>query len=295
MKIKFWGVRGSIATPRLDALRYGGNTTCIQIVTDSGENIIIDAGTGIFPLAQTFLSQLPLTCSIFFSHTHWDHIQGLPFFIPIFIPGNNIHLYGAFDPIYQKTLKDILNQQMEYCYFPVRESELKADLKYTSLREEQVIEIGNTKVTNILMNHPVLNYGYKIECGDKKMFFTGDHEPLFNIYDPEDDYFDEYEGLINQKNQRIIDFIKNADVLIVDSAYTNEEYKDKKGWGHGTFDTSINLAQKAEVERAYLTHHEPTRTDDDLEFFFNNALEENKIDSNGPKFFLAQEGVEIEI
>lgn len=288
-------MRGSIATPRPDTVKYGGNTTCIEVVTDEGETIILDAGTGIFPLGQKLLAQLPLKCSLFLTHTHWDHIQGLPFFVPLFIPNNNIHIYGAFDPIYQKSLKDILNLQMEYCYFPVRETELQADIQYTELHEQQVVEVGSTKVTNLLMNHPVLNFGYKIECGDKKIFFTGDHELLYNIYDPDDDYYEEYESLINQKSQRILDFIKNVDVLIADSAYTNEQYQTKKGWGHGTFDTCINLAKQADVGSLYFTHHEPGRSDDDLESIYNKILDENKNETQGPKYFVAREGLEIEV
>lgn len=295
MKIRFWGVRGSIATPRLDALKYGGNTTCIEIITDNGKRIIIDAGTGIFPLGQTLLANLPLECSIFFTHTHWDHIQGLPFFTPLFIPNNKINIYGALDPIYKKSLRDILKVQMEYCYFPVREAELKADIQYTSLHEEQVVEVEDAKVTNILMNHPVLNFGYKIECGNKKVFFTGDHEPIYNIYEAEDEYYEEYENLINQRNQKVIDFISNVDVLIADSAYTIEEYQTKKGWGHGTFKTSLEMAKKANVGSLYFTHHEPTRSDEVLEGIYNEINHNGVTDTKLPKYFLAQEGLEIEL
>ena len=296
MKIQFRGVRGSIATPRQDTIKYGGNTTCIEVITDEGNRIIIDAGTGIYPLGQELLAELPVDCLVFLTHTHWDHIQGLPFFVPLFIPGNNIHIYGAFDPVYQKSIKDILKTQMEYCYFPIREGELKASIEYTSLRENQVIEVGSTKVTSVLMNHTVLNYGYKIECGDKKVFFSGDHEPLYNIYDPEDDFFEEYNELIQQKEQIIIDFIDKADVAILDTSYTEEEYqKAKKGWGHGTFNSSLNMAKQANVDTLYFTHHEPVRTDDELDTIYNKILDNNKSNSNDQKCFMAKEGFVIEL
>lgn len=295
MKVIFWGVRGSIASPRPNTVKYGGNTTCIEVVTDDGEVIILDSGTGVFPLGQKLLANLPLKCSIFISHTHWDHIQGLPFFAPLFIQNNSINIYGSFDPIYNKSLEDILTKQMEYCYFPVRATELKADINYTSLHEKQIIEVGNAKITNILLNHPVLNFGYKIESGGKTLFFTGDYEPLYNIYEQDDDSYEEYNILITKKNQMVLDFINNVDMLIADSAYTKEEHKTKKGWGHGTFNTSVNIAKQANVGSLYFTHHEPTRTDDELENILKKIDEENKTNPSGPKFYLAQEGLEIKI
>ena len=130
MKVKFWGVRGSIPTPGPDTIKYGGNTTCIEVRTDNNELIILDAGTGIHPLAQSLMSQLPVTANIFITHTHWDHIQGLPFFVPIFIPGNQLNIYGCQDPITGEGIDRALNVQLQYSYFPIREAELKATIAY---------------------------------------------------------------------------------------------------------------------------------------------------------------------
>ncbi|MBF0344254.1 MAG: MBL fold metallo-hydrolase [Nitrospirae bacterium] len=289
MKIKFWGVRGSIPSPGPKTVRYGGNTTCIYIETDEGEHIILDAGTGIFPLAHTLLSKLPLKCHIFLTHTHWDHIQGLPFFVPIFIPGNVIDIYGAFDLVTNRNLKDVLSRQMDYTYFPVREAELKAEIKYHVLHERQTINIGSTKVTNVLMNHPVLNFGYRIDNNGKSMFFTGDNEPLYNIYDPADDFYGEYEKLMAQKNNMIFELIQGVDVLIADAAYTDEEYKMKRGWGHGTHSSCIEMSKVVRPSALYLTHHEPTRSDDDLEKIYQNI----NVPSGDTSYFLAKEGLEI--
>jgi phosphoribosyl 1,2-cyclic phosphodiesterase len=126
MKVRFWGVRGSIASPGPNTVRYGGNTTCIEIRTDDNELIILDAGTGIFPLSQTLLAELPLTANVLITHSHWDHIQGLPFFIPNFIPGNTLRLHGAFDPVSGKGVEQVMSVQLQYSYFPVREAEMKA-------------------------------------------------------------------------------------------------------------------------------------------------------------------------
>ncbi|MBA4419432.1 MAG: MBL fold metallo-hydrolase, partial [Syntrophus sp. (in: bacteria)] len=252
MKIRFWGVRGSIPSPGRKTVRYGGNTTCIEVETDDGDTIILDGGTGIHPLAQSLLRKLPLSCSIFITHTHWDHIQGLPFFVPVFIPGNHISIYGAFDPVLQKGIGDVLSRQMEYCYFPVREAELKADIRYESLHEKQTVEIGSARVTNIFMNHPVLNFGYRIDCQGKSVFFTGDNEQLYNIYQPGDDYYAEYDNQISRKNDMLADFIRGVDVLIADSAYTEQEYPAKKGWGHGTYKSCVDLAKNVGAKALYL-------------------------------------------
>lgn len=295
MRIKFWGVRGSIPSPGPATVRYGGNTTCIEVETDDGGIIILDAGSGIHPLGHSLLKRMPLNCSIFISHTHWDHIQGLPFFVPIFIPKNEIKIYGAVDPVYEKSIREVLSRQMEYCYFPVREAELKADIQYETLRERQTVEIGQAKVTGILMNHPVLNFGYLVECCGKSLFFTGDNEPLYNIYEPDDDYYSEYEDLIAAKNNMLADFIRGVDVLIADSAYTVPEYPAKKGWGHGTFDSCLELAAKAGAKALYMTHHEPLRKDGDLDAIYDGLKERYSGIEGVPEYAIAYEGLDISL
>ncbi|MBF0428253.1 MAG: MBL fold metallo-hydrolase [Magnetococcales bacterium] len=295
MKLKFWGVRGSIATPGPTTVKYGGNTTCIEIRTDENDLIILDAGTGLFQLALTLFPELPLTCHLFITHTHWDHIQGLPFFIPSFIPGNILKIHGAYDPIARRDIREILSGQLQYCYFPVREAELRSKLEYITLKERQTIEIGSTTVTNILMNHPVLSFGYRIESHGKSIFFTGDHEPLFNIYEPADDEYEEYNQFMIQKNQSILEFIRGVEILIADTSYTLEDYPLKKGWGHSTFDNNIALAKAAGVKKLFFTHHEPTRSDDALERAFHEALERNPRQPGDPEYLLAMEGLVVEL
>ncbi len=296
MKIKFWGVRGSIPSPGPATVKYGGNTTCIEVRTDAGELIILDAGTGIFPLSQSLFSEFPLTANIFNTHTHWDHIQGLPFFIPFFVPGNRVKIHGAADPVSQKGISEILTAQLQYRFFPIREVELKADIEYHSLKEGERVTIGDATVTPVMMNHPVINFGYRIDCNGKSLFFTGDHEPLRNIYTPEEpEEYAEYGEIMAQKNRAIMDVIRGVDLLIADTSYTPEEYMQKIGWGHGTFDTSIQMAKEAKVKALYFTHHEPTRSDNALEAVFAEALYRNTRHEGDPEYFLAREGLEIKL
>jgi phosphoribosyl 1,2-cyclic phosphodiesterase len=295
MKLKFWGVRGSIPSPGENTRRYGGNTTCIEIRSDDGNLIILDGGTGIFPLAQTLLKELPVTAHIFNTHSHWDHIQGLPFFIPVFIKGNTIKLYGAFDPVTGSGPERIVNIQMQYSFFPVREAEMQSGYDYIALMPNQSVEIGSTIVTPLLLNHPVIDFGYRIECNGKSIFFTGDHEPHYNIYDIGDEGYEEYQSLIEEQRLSIIEAMRGVDILVADSSYTREEYASKKGWGHGTFDSCIELARDAGARMLFCTHHEPTRSDDELERAFADALTRYADVADQLDIRLAREGLEIVI
>lgn len=290
MKIKFWGVRGSIASPGPATVRYGGNTTCIEIRTDDNELIILDAGTGIFPLSQTLLAEMPVAANIFLTHSHWDHIQGLPFFIPNFIPGNLLRLHGAFDPVSGKGVEQVMAVQLQYSYFPVLESEMKGRIEYVTLEPSRSIQVGSATVTPCLLNHPVINFGYRIESRGKSVFFTGDHEQPYNIYEPHDEQYAEYQALIEEKQQTILDAIRGVDVLIADTSYTAEEYPGKKGWGHGTYETSIKMAHAAGARMLFCTHHEPTRSDDALEKVFAQALVDYPVPPGQPHIRLAREG-----
>lgn len=293
MKIKFWGVRGSIPSPGVNTIKYGGNTTCIEIRTDDNELIILDAGTGIFALSQTLLKEMPVTANVFITHTHWDHIHGLPFFIPIFVPGNTLRLHGAFDPVSGRGIEQVMEVQLQYSYFPVREAEMKARVEYQTLMPEQSVQIGSATITPTLLNHPVINFGYRIDSHGKSVFFTGDHEPYFNIYAPEDEGYEEYRMHIEDKEKSIIEAMRGVDVLIADASYTSAEYPAKKGWGHGTFDSCFGLAKKAGARILYCTHHEPTRSDEALEREFEKALANYPKEAGGPECRLAREGEEI--
>lgn len=293
MYFKLWGVRGSIAVPGDQTLKYGGNTTCIEVRGDHGELIILDAGTGIFQLGQQLIKQHADNINVFISHTHWDHIQGLPMFKPMFVPGNHIQIYGPADPLSGLGIKDRLAMQMDRHFFPVQQSDLQSQLRFNNLVEGQAVRIGSLTVTSFLFNHPIINFGYKIDDGTKSLVFTGDHEWPSNPYSVADLSYKSYKQAIKERREKTLDFMRLSDVLIIDTAYTDDEYESRHGWGHGTYDSSILAARDASISKVFLTHHEPTRSDKELESIFSEALSRNQVTDEDPKFLLAKEGQEI--
>jgi phosphoribosyl 1,2-cyclic phosphodiesterase len=262
MKIKFWGVRGSIACPGPDTARYGGNTSCLQVIGGS-EIVIMDAGTGIRKLGETITAlKKPARIHLLLSHTHWDHIQGFPFFTPIYFPGNELFVYGP--RALEKSLEEALMFQMQYSYFPVRGVELAAKVKFTELGEE-TFQIGDLQVQSKTMNHPIRVLAYKVTHKGSSVIYTGDNEPYYDVLadrgNGTETGIHRRSEFIDECNQRVVDFCKGVDMLVADSQYTDEEYTKKRGWGHSSIGQVLELARTASVKTLALFHHEPTHDD----------------------------------
>ena len=302
MQIKFWGVRGSIPCPGAKTVKYGGNTPCIEVYfPDINRLIIIDAGSGLRELGNDLMTRgQPVEAHLFLTHTHWDHIMGFPFFVPAYLPGTHIRMYGP--ATYEdETLEQIVGGQMTYRYFPIREAELAANIQYFSLKEE-TIELGDGIVVKTkYLNHPVLCLGYRIEYQDKVFCTAYDTEVFRNIFitDPEHhDYNEEMamegEQVAIEQNNMIEQFYQGADLLVHDSQYTQEEYEQTYiGWGHSHVEYVCAAAQRNQVKQLALFHHDPLRTDQQLDEMTEKYCHGNY--SGNVKSFFAKEGQIIEL
>ena len=281
MEIFFWGTRGSIPCPGPDTVRYGGNTTCVEIRA-GGQRIIVDAGTGIRKAGGNLIAEDGPSGNeihMLMTHTHWDHIQGFPFFVPIFIPGNQIHIRGPHMPM--ESFDDVIRKQMQYSYFPVKYGELGANLKTSTLRQEP-FQIGPITVTPKYVNHPVVTLAYRFDYDGKSICFLTDVEPyrdvLYNGICPSEDEreeFEEIQALVASQNQSLIDFTRDTDLLVLDSQYTHEEYLDGKiGWGHTSMEDSIEIARQGNAKHLVFAHHDPERTDDQLDRLLGHYREQ---------------------
>jgi phosphoribosyl 1,2-cyclic phosphodiesterase len=242
-QIKFWGARGSIPTPGPETVHYGGNTSCVEY--RSGKDIIIlDAGTGLRKLGRSLLAEFktePLNLTLLLSHTHWDHIQGLPFFAPIYESRCRLRIIGCEGA--RKSLVEALTGQMESTYFPVPFSQLPSNIEIEELQNFS-FEIGRTLVRAQRANHPGVTVGYRLFSPEGIICFFPDVEPRKGGHD-----------------QEMIDFVRDSDLLILDSQYDTDEYRKHVGWGHGCLSDSVDLAVRANVKTLLLFHHDPDHGD----------------------------------
>ncbi|MGA2750636.1 MAG: response regulator [Verrucomicrobiota bacterium] len=262
--VRFWGVRGSIATPGASTLLYGGNTSCVEVRAD-GQLVVLDAGTGIRPLGMRLAEEfkdVPLSLTVLITHTHWDHIQGFPFFGAAYNPRNRLRILGYEGA--REGLLGALSSQMESPYFPVGWQQLPSYIALQELKQP-CFQIGPIAVETIYLNHPGICVGYRLNTSAGSIAYLPDNEP-FQRYkyhaDPKaQSGSTEILQFARRMDQKLVNFIHNADVLIIDSQYDLEEYETRAGWGHGCVDDVVALALNANVRRLFLFHHDPTHDD----------------------------------
>jgi len=273
-QIKFWGVRGSIPCPGSETVRYGGNTSCVEMQVGR-ERLIFDGGTGLRILGQSLMTESPVKAHLFFSHSHWDHIQGFPFFIPAFIRGNTFKIYGI-PSANGATIKQTLHDQMLHPNFPVPLQIMRADLEFYDLEMGETLHYGDVSVETRPLNHPGEAVGYRVNWQGLSAAYITDTEHFPDRLD-----------------DNVLALVRQADVMIIDATYTDEEYNDPKyskvGWGHSTWQQAVKIAQASQVKQLVLFHHDPAHNDDFLDRIGEEA---RKI---FPETILAQEGLSIEL
>jgi phosphoribosyl 1,2-cyclic phosphodiesterase/CheY-like chemotaxis protein len=262
LRLKFWGVRGSIATPGPSTLHYGGNTSCLEVRV-GGRIIILDAGTGLRGLGRALLEEFkgqPLDLTLLLTHTHWDHIQGLPFFTPLYQPQHRLRILG-FEGA-KRGLTNVLANQMESPFFPVGLEDLPSNLLIEELKELS-FELGPVQVQVHFAYHPGICVGYRLLAGGHSIAYFPDNElRLVGRRSPPGAHSSDTDKIFaRQESQKLSDFLRGTDVLVLDSQYDSQEYKSHIGWGHGCLDEVVELALEAEVKQLFLFHHDPEHDD----------------------------------
>lgn len=288
MRVRFWGTRGSVPTPGAHTVRYGGNTSCVEVRAADGTIVILDCGTGAIPLGRALLAEqgTPLRGAMLIGHTHWDHIQGFPFFSPLFFPGNHWEVYGPEGLDRQITRG--LDSQMVYEHFPLSLRDLNATLQIRPLLEG-AFEVGSIRVTTQYLNHPVFSLGYRLQADGVTLVYATDFEP-FALHP-----LDASQAKLpaHHEDQRHIRFLENADLLIHDAQYTLEDFPAKTGWGHMPMEHAVDYAILAKARCLALFHHDPLRDDKMLDQLLKRARQRAK--GYPLQVCMASEGRSIEL
>lgn len=280
MQARVWGCRGSLAAPGADTVRYGGNTSCVEVTLESGHTLVLDAGTGIRALGATLD---PTSCGelhILLTHLHMDHLQGLGFFRPLFAPGVEVHIWGPASPV--QSLADRIGMYLSPPLFPVRLADIGANVTFHDAPQAP-FTIGSATVCAGNVAHQGPTVGYRIEEGGRSLAYIPDHEPSLGV-----ELDDQPPSWISGH-----DVAHDVDVLFHDAQYGDKEYPNHVGWGHSAIDHVLRFARKADVHNVVLFHHDPYHTDDELDVLLADAL--SRWESNGEHVCLAFEGMTIEL
>ncbi len=277
MHIRFWGTRGSIPTPGPTTVRYGGNTACVEVRDSTGALLILDAGTGLRELGIYLMSAngaRPFNVDLLLSHLHWDHIQGIPFFRPAYVPNSTLRITG---PKQSKTsMKDLLGLGMDDPFFPVDLDDLPARIEMGEMQDGSDQRFGPYRVRSVSIVHPAPALAYRIEADGRAVVYATDTEDPFS-----------------GKPNPVIALAEGADTLIHDAQFVKSDYK--KGWGHSTIEAAIDVAARAKVKRVVLYHHDPDRNDDALDHIGRDAQRAGRERLAGLEVLVAREGLELEV
>lgn len=262
IELTFWGVHGTLPVPGDKTIKYGGNTSCISLDFSDNTLFIFDAGTGIKILSDHLVAEnrLVIEAKIFITHPHWDHINALPFFAPLFRQGSEIEIFGPSHG--DISMEQMISGQMDGIYFPIKIKEFSASISFRDLKEE-TIEIHAKTIKTMLLNHPGYCLGYRVDYKGRSVCYITDNE----LYPSSSQYFNRF------FRDRLMKFVKGADALIADAAYGDAEYQSKIGWGHSAVGQITALADKAKVKTLYLFHHDLDQTDADVGSKLETACE----------------------
>ena len=267
MRVRFWGTRGTRPTPGVRTIRYGGNTACVEVRTKNNELVIVDAGSGIAELGTTLRQEAPLTAHVLITHTHWDHIQGFPYFGPNFLPTTRLTVIGPHGSM--KSLQSAFADQMDPTYFPLRMDEMPAQIEFVEVGPSTAFDIAGLRITTHEMHHPIATFGYRIEEEGAAFVFATDNESHLDLAA---NLAPAAKQLAWAAHDALVEWAAGAELLVHDAQYSWPEYQRHMGWGHSTFDYAVQVAEGAKARQLAFFHHDPEHSDNEIDALVEQAL-----------------------